>query len=411
MNNYEFPTDGWRDLAADPALSSKVLLNLDRREKTRHRRVLAFGFLSTGVGAAGLSTFFLFGTPTTTLAQVLEAGSKVTSFTETNRRIMGPEKGDGFSTITRVSGDVFLREHKNAHPSSSDGTFGYSDSHQRIHYYGQFKLALIDGPGQMREAFDRIPKITWFLKDFKASKVENNYIWNGRKVTRFTFKNKNHDYDIDEELLADPQTNLPLKFISMRDKRSWGDEWLFDYSPIDKKTLKPTIPAGAKIVDLRPQREKLVATLSHSKVDVPTWLSSSMFESVLIVKKSAALQNQFMQFEADVTSELLKKTIHFRGIVEPNYHPAIKVNGQDYWQFNLVREGDRLKNTFVPTDRLSGSITFSSYQFPPIIEGRKKTFTFKNIAATEVGYAHYVVAPFMLTDVRPMLGGQTEKKK
>ncbi|MEI8281091.1 MAG: hypothetical protein WCG75_01680, partial [Armatimonadota bacterium] len=316
MNNYEFPTDGWRDLSVDSALKSKILVKLDHRERSRTKLFVGLGFLSTGLGAAGLSAFFLFGTPTTTLAQVIEAGSKVKSFTWTNRRIMGPEKGNGWTTITRVSGDALLSEHKAGIPSRNDGTFGYSDSQQRIHYFGQFKLALIDGPGNKGAIIDEIPKISRILKDFKSSKIEKDFAWNGRKVTRFTFKNKNHDYDIDQELLADPQTNLPLKFISMRDNRSWGDEWTFDYSPIDKKTLKPTIPADAKVVDLRPQRQKLMATLSHSKSDVPTWLSSSLFESVLIVKKSAVLQNQFMQFEADVTSEQLKKTIHFKGYVD-----------------------------------------------------------------------------------------------
>ncbi len=411
MNNYEFPTDGWRDLSVDSALKTKFLLNLDRHERSRTKLFVGLGFLSTGLGAAALSTFFLFGTPTTTLAQVIEAGSKVSSFTWTNRRIMGPEKGGGFTTISRVSGDVILSEHKESMPSRNDGTFNYSDSNQQIYYFGRFKLALIDGPEKKREIINQIPKMSNFLKDFKSSKVEKNYDWNGRKVNRFTFKNKNHDYDIDEELLADPKTNLPIKFICMRDNRSWGDEWTFDYSPIDKKTLKPTIPPEAKLVDLRPQRQKLVANLSHSKSDVPTWLSSSLFESVLLVKKSAAVKNQFMVFEADVTSELAKKKIHFRGNVDPIYQPCIKVNGQDYWQFNLVRQEDLLKNTFDSADHLSGSITFHPAEYQSKSAMQPKTITFRDVAATQVGYVDFLVEPFKVPYARPQLGGQKEKSK
>ena len=405
MNDIDISTVGWRDQPETPLLKDKILRKIDAREKSQRRRVLAFGFLTTGVTAAGISAFFLFGAAPITLAQVMEAGSKVKSFTEKYRRIMGPEKGGGWTDISHVSGDTFYTEVKNTIPAHDDGTFSYTDSKQRIHYFGRFKLAFIDGPGQKRDPSDQIPKITTFLKDFKASKVEKDFDWNGRKVTRFTYKKKTHDYDIDEELLADPQTHLPLKFMSMRDNRSWGDEWIFDYTQVDKATLKPTIPNEAKVVDLRPQREKLLAILSHPKSDVPTWLSSSLFESVLIVRIAAMPPNQLIRYEADIRSSLQGKTIHFSGYVDTSGQRNLKVNGQEYCQINLIREQDRLKNTFSPSDHLSGNIAIAILTGG----GQAKKVSFNDLPATEVGHADFVVAPFRVPYVRPKLGWQKVK--
>lgn len=400
MNTTEFVIDGWRDETVNPELKNVVSAKLAQRHKSQRRGILAFGFLATGASAAILSAVLLLGGSTLTLAQVVAAGSKVDSYTVTNRRIMGVDKGNGFSLIKRVSGDAYSQTFKGALPRKDDGTFGYVDSHSSISYWAQFKVAFLDSRERSTDAYRRIPEISTMLKDFKASKVEQGYEYEGRKVTRFTFKRKVHDYDIDQELLADPKTNLPIKFTSMRDNRSWGDEWSFDYTPIDRASIKPEIPPETKIIDLVPQRKHLVDVLSRSSGPIPTFLSSPLHETVFIVKKSEVKNQQFMMFKAEVKSKLTGKTKHFHGTeMFQSGQNEFKIGSQEYVCVRLQTEEDRDGNAFAASDALTGSITEEGFRF-------KKTTRFSDVRGTEVGVVHSILAPFRIPGKPQKLGYQ-----
>jgi hypothetical protein len=400
MNTNEFVTDGWRDAAANPDLVAVVLARLRQREKARHKRVLAYGFLATGTGSAALSALFLFGTPAVTLAQVIAAGSKVDSYTATNRRIMGPDKGNGFSFIKRVSGDALCQTVRHANPSKRDRSFGYIDANGSITYFAEQKIALLDSHERSTAAYKKIPEITSMLKDFKASKIDQGFEYEGRKVTRFTFKRKVHDYDIDEELLADPNTKLPIKFTSMRDNRSWGDEWIYDYTPLDRASIKPIIPAGTKIIDLVPQRKQFVEALSQSSSTIPLFLSSSAHETVLIVKKSVAKNFQFLPYSADVRSNASGKNKHFRGneFFQDGRNEFV-IGSQEFFCINLQSDADRLTNAFDASDTLSGSITIENYK-------ANSTIQFADIPGLQVGFVDSIIEPFRKPAIRKKLGYQ-----
>ncbi len=399
MNTNEFVTDGWRDDAVSPDLKATVLAKLGQREKARHKYALAFGFLATGAGVVALSGVFLFGTPTVTLAQVMAASSKVDSYTVTNRRIMGPDKGNGFSFIMRVSGDAVCQTEKSGNPWKGDGSFGYIDKTGSLTYFANLKIALLDNRERNIAEFIRIPEISSMLKDFKASKVEQGFEYEGRKVTRFTFKRKVHDYDIDQELLADPKTNLPIKFTSMRDSRSWGDEWIYDYTPIDRSTIKPSIPVGAETIDLVPQRVRFAEILTHSKSDVPTFLSSPLHETVLIVRSKAVKEGQLQAFSVLAKSKLTGKTKSFKGYVDFMGRGEFTIGGQDYLSLKLQTEEDRNQNAFDASDTLSGSVLIDNYK-------KKMIIPFENVSGLKVGFEMAITAPFRKTYKAPKLGYQ-----
>ncbi len=400
MITNEIVTEGWRDDAVNPDLKATVLAKLGQREKARHKYALTFGFLATGASVVALSSVFLFGTPTITLAQVIAAGSKVDSYTVTNRRIMGPDKGNGFSLILRVSGDALCQSVRHAKSSNRDGSFGYIDSNGSINYFAQLNIALLDTRERSTEAYKKIPAISSMLKDFKASKVEQGFEYQGRKVTRFTFKKKVHDYDIDEELLADPKTKLPIKFTSMRDNRSWGDEWVYDYTPLDRASIKPKIPAGTKIIDLVLQRKQFVEALSQSSKTIPMFLSSSAYETVLIVKKSVAKNFQFLAYSAEVKSNASGKIKRFRGNeVFQDGRNEFMIGSQEYFCINLRSEEDRLANAFDTSDNLSGSITIENYK-------ANSTIQFANIPGLQVGFVDSIIEPFRKPAIRKKLGYQ-----
>ena len=402
MNDTEFLTEGWRDQSADPRLVDRVLRNLNQRERSQRKWFIALGFLATGGGAAATSAFFLFGATPLTLAQVIEAGSKVKSFTETNRRIMGDESKRGFSIIKKVSGDAVFTEFKQAAGAPDRGRdYGYGDSKETITFMGYVNTAFVDGPRDFGDRYREVPQISVLLKDFKASKVERDFEWEGRKVTRFTFKNKVHDYDIDQELLADPKTNLPLKFTSMRDNKSWGDEWTFDYRPVDRANLKPDLPKDAKVIDLGPERSRFVKAIEHSNAVVPMFLTSSLLETTLLVKAVGHYSNSFLQYEVKVHSAA-GKSYTATGYTDPTYIRDLRFGSQRYWQLSLRDHQADMKGsgTFTAEDRLSGTVTVR------FGKNQSKVITFKDVKGIDVGWVEAVVHPFMVPMAKIKLGYQ-----
>ncbi len=257
----QWNTEGWRDHEPSDFLRQSILDRVARPPKSYRQRWLTLGLVGSGLGAAALSTIFLFAASPVTLAQVIAADDKANSVTIVNRRLMGPEKGGGFTVITKQVGKYWRVDLQNPSFPLNDKVVTYGDGETSIGIRPYLKLAVIDGPAKNYGVLEGRPKVSSLLKDFNAAKVQKNFDWKGRKVTRFTYKAKVRGTDVDQELLVDPSTDLPIRFISMRDHRSWGDEWTYDYSTLDPASLKPEIPSSFETIDDREQRKKMTATV------------------------------------------------------------------------------------------------------------------------------------------------------
>lgn len=286
MNEHtQWNTEGWRDHEPSNNLRESILNLAAQSSPVYRRRWFALGLIGSGLGAAALSGVFLFAASPISLAQVIAADDKANSVTIVNRRIMGPEKGGGFSVITKQVGKYWRVESRTQTNSVNDGAVSYGDGEISIGFRPTLNLATIDGASKHYSLVAGRPKVSSLLKDFKAAKVQKNFDWNGRKVTRFTYKAKVHGTDIDEELLVDPATNLPIRFLSMRDHRSWGDEWTYDYSTIDPASLKPEIPKGTEVIDNREQRKKMTVAVENNQNTMP-FAAVSPFQIAIFVDPS-----------------------------------------------------------------------------------------------------------------------------
>lgn len=292
MSTQEIQTDRWRNPAIDPALKAHVLQKLDRHDKARKTRVFVLSFAATSGGAFAASFIFLFGSTTVTLAQVIAADSRTRSLTVITRRIMGPEKGGGFTVTRRILGDM-IRTEASGEMYFGKGNFAYADSTKSIRYLPVFKLAVVDQPFKSYTASLKPPKITDMLKNFNAAKVENNVQWNGRTVTRFTYKAKLTNTDVDEELIVDPKTKLPIRLISMRDNRSWGDEYSYDYSKIDPSVMTPIIPEGTQTIDQREERKGIEKAILGNPSVAPVVVVSPYEVGVLVKRSELDAKNPF----------------------------------------------------------------------------------------------------------------------
>ena len=300
MNDQHFDTTGWRDQSPSLLLKGDILGKVARQDRTRRLKVLGLGLVTSGLGFAALSSVLLFSSAPLTLAQVIAADEKAVSMTCINRRIMGDPKKSSFTTTTREVADVMtIVVTSNSNPKGV--MFGYIDRTGTVTVDTRFNLVTLDNRQKLSSYAYRRPKLSEFLKDFKNSKVEKDFDWNGRKVTRFTCKVVLNNTDVDQELLVDPKTSLPIRFTNLRDHRSWGDEYTYDYSKLDPKSLKPSIPNDALIVDHAKLRTEIVKIASSSNASIP-FLDSSPYQLAIPLKLSLLPKLGLTNFELRIST-------------------------------------------------------------------------------------------------------------
>lgn len=293
MNDTEIHLPNWRNPASGPELKAKVLGKVSRCLRVRKARVLWFGFAATGGGAFVASVVFLVAPTPVTLAQVIEADAKAKSVTITNRRIMGPEKGGGYTTTRKILGKAMRKSVSNGR-GFGEGNFAYSDATQSTRYLPAFNLAVVDGPLRSYEYFVKPPSINTLLRNLKAARVENNVDWNGRKVTRFTYSGLNGANKVDEVLLVDPATKLPIKFSRLFADGAWGDEFDYDYSPLEPSDMAPIVPQGTQTIDHRLVRQALKREVESKRTVMPAVLISPYEVGVLVERKKMPTKGQFV---------------------------------------------------------------------------------------------------------------------
>ncbi len=381
--NIEQPVDlaGWRDQAADNSLKGAILGKISRRDRLRRARALAWGFVCSGVGIAALTAFVLLSTTGITLAQVIAADQKAVSLTIVNRRIMGAAKAGGFTITTWVLGDQARTEVQLAASKEPTRDFYHIDREQTIWYRAGLNLAVYDGKFKNQERALRAPRASELLRDFKAARVEAAHDWNGRTVTRFTYNADVANTGVDQELLVDPDTKLPIKFTSMRDHGSWGDEWTYDYSKIDPSRVIPVIPQGTRVIDNRKQRAAMGRIARSSKGTV-VMAEIAPKQIVVLVERSVVPGAGFTPFEIRLKGRDGSEK-SYKGDLNLNISGKVRVGERDLvailWSEHLTPWDER----WFGETTVSGRVRIAD-----------KTYSFSELPAFATGDVHTLNVPF-----------------
>ncbi|MCO5296223.1 MAG: hypothetical protein M9921_05135 [Fimbriimonadaceae bacterium] len=320
---------GWRDRAAELALKDTVLDLIPRRDRSRRLRVLALGLGGSSLALGALSLFVFFGSSKVTLAQVIAADQKADSLTIVHRRIMSPEKGGGFTVTTWVLGDQTRTELQRALDPEPTGDFYCTHGEETIWYRSALNLVVYDAKSKIQPRANRAPRVEEMLKDFAAAKVEEGYNWNGRTVTRFTYKADVGNTNVDEELLVDPETKLPIRFTSMRDRGSWGDEWTYNYAKFDPARLKPNVPASAQVIDHRKLREPMARIAKDAKGAV-AMVVIAPFEVAVLMEAARVQKAPFGIFEIALTAKDGSTKMYKGQFADPLGSGLLRVGGRDF---------------------------------------------------------------------------------
>lgn len=377
MNEDTQMTTGWRDQAPSADLRAKTLARVSAKPRRTTLTFLGLGLVGSGAAAAVLSTMTLFASAPVTLAQVMNADENAESITIVNKRIMGPDKGNGFTVTTKSVGKYFLTTITDENGLQN---FGYTDGTEKVSYYGIIRMAAMDGQSNKLDTSFRRPKISAMLKSMKQSKIEENFDWNGRKVTRFTCKMKVRGTDVDQELFVDPKTQLPIRFVSMRDNRSWGDEWTYDYSPIDPASLKPKIPDGTKVVDNRKVRAPFPAWVKRGS-SIP-FAEFGPSEFAILVDRSLIDRKKFQTpYECTFTDATSKKH-SFKGNFTPLMSPSVQIGGKSFAVI-VYSHFPGTSEDFTLNDTVSGSVKIAG-----------KTIPFNNIPVAKTATVYMLNSPF-----------------
>jgi hypothetical protein len=374
MNDQPIETQGWRDQSPRITLKGEILEKALASPASRRFSPFAAGIVGSGIGVVALSAVMLFSTAPISLAQVIAADEKAESITIVNKRIMGEDKGNGFTVTTKSTSGVTLSTVVRS-GSKSPESWGYSDKQNVIRYMDGYKLAVFDAPGAPTRNIRRL-KASEILKDFKAAKVEKNFDWNGRKVIRFTYKAKLRTTDVDEELLVDPKTNLPIRFISMRDNGSWGDEWNYDYSKLDAKALKPKISSETEVIDNRKVRAKMQEIVSASKSQIPL-VEVGPAEIGVLVPADWAPKKGDIKFEIKLSTKDGSEKV-FSGTTSP-VNPQTTQVGRHRFLALIANQFDSYWKDKSFGDKVSGSVT---------VNGKKHPFS--DLPVVKTGYLYFI---------------------
>jgi hypothetical protein len=96
--------------------------------------------------------------------------------------------------------------------------------------------------------------------------------WHGRKVDRFEvntiYRNNGKMETLEQTVIADVETHLPLHVEEFRDNHSWGDIWEYQYGRPDESNFEIKISPKAEVHDLRKERVEVASSLKTGAVFV-----------------------------------------------------------------------------------------------------------------------------------------------
>ncbi|MBI1331996.1 MAG: hypothetical protein GC165_03860 [Armatimonadetes bacterium] len=384
MNEPTFDLDGWRDSSPAPYLAGDLLARVERDAKRRRAKLVVLSLAGSGLGVAALSTVFLFGSAPMTMAQVIAAEKKADSVTIVNHRIMGSPEKRSFTVTTKIAKGVCVNFYTLDDEKGPAQNFSYRDDKTVMGYVAAIHAGSIDVPSTRYQLQFRIPSLDDILKRFPPPTVERDFDWKGRKVTRFVCTKVTSNTDQRVELLADPQTNLPIRLLAMRDHGSWGDEYLYDYSKLDPADLKPEFPAGTEVFDNREVRKAMMTAVGQAGRGMP-FIEVSPTEVVIPIPVAVAPKSRSVKFELNVKTGN-GATKHFSATYTP-YFGTLRIDKQSFAPFRWSGMQDDWSKVWKAGDKVSGSVKFGD-----------KTLKFEKVPLIRCAGAVILNEPFMFTD-------------
>ena len=278
------PVDEWScnvlknaSVPPEPASYGEWFTQALLKPKRRAPWVLPSGF-AVAVGSLALVAAFLLMRPTPsvaspTLRQVDQAQLAVKSMTVTHRITTGGS--EIYVVVMRRDGDRWTTTYG---PTSGAPYFQtIMDGHETttIHRMGKLKQVLIDGPSKYPEKVWVLPTPENFLKTPSeifgkwpgSISVKRGVLWRGKTVDQFEVVMKTLPKDkftMTHVLFTDPTTHLPLQLETRGSdpKTFLGEVFTYDYSPVPESAFIPKIPAGAKVTDIRRERQAVHRALT-----------------------------------------------------------------------------------------------------------------------------------------------------
>lgn len=249
-----------------------------------HSRHNAMKWLAASGVASVAVILVIVGTlhPSTSLAQVAAAQSEQTEYTLVNTRILG--NGKELEIVECKDGKRWSRRAKTLEVTKSgikeeeppvSGVLGVTvmDGKQTtiiIHNPPTMDMVEIDDPRPLRDSYSF--DIHQILRSHGKLTKSMGQTWQGRRVDRFVFHGLYRDSGkmktVDQTVIADADTHLPLRVEEMRDDKSWGDIWDYQYRQPAESAFEVSIAPTAKVYDLPKERVAIVRALKTGAVFV-----------------------------------------------------------------------------------------------------------------------------------------------
>lgn len=279
--------------AVEPRHTQSFLRDLQKFPRTPGW-MMPSGLVAAGGTAALVGALLLFrpslSVAAPTLSQVDQAELAAKSFTVVHRI------GSGGSAIYVVTESRDGERWKVSYGSDKGALYGetFMDGHQTvsIRRLGKLTQVLIDDASKYPKRLRELPTPENFLATpseiFQAHPgkvtVKRGVNWNGKVVDAFESDVPIHRLawqgTFRHVLYADPISHQPLQLeVSLPGStQGLGETFTYDYAPIPESAFTASFPKGAKVTDVREEREAVRAALTKDGlVIVDDWYTAGVF--------------------------------------------------------------------------------------------------------------------------------------
>jgi len=276
--------------------------------------------------------------PATSLAQVANAQASQTRYTVVDTRFL--TDGRQFKVIACRDGSRWsvhstaIRAPKD--PKAGDFTSAtVMDGDRTVSVWHDFysgDLAETDAPSVARtsNSFD----LHRILRNGGSTRHER-LDWHGRTVDQFevhmTYRDRGKTETLDQTVIADAKSHLPLRVEEFRANRSWGDTWDYEYSHPDEAMFHVNLSPTTKVFDLKKERAELQSKLVHGAV----FVNAGRVADILYPASNGA-HFPSMPVTFPGSSERLSASLAIRpglGLIRPNRY---QINGTQ-WELATLR--------------------------------------------------------------------------
>jgi hypothetical protein len=203
--------------------------------------------------------------PTPTLAQVAAAQKVVKRYTVVNTRIL--TNGLQFKVTTYRDGAkwAIYRTVGDEAPGIKwvmDGTRTVTvDNFPNLQ-----EDAIIDEPEEWATQDFDLNHLMGQGKKFTMSRITEDGLALDKFVSHSKYPGLHGTETMDQTILADAQTHLPVRMEVFRNNHAWGDIWEYRYGPISSSIFNSEPPKNTPVFDLISERKQLESALLNGPV-------------------------------------------------------------------------------------------------------------------------------------------------